>query len=293
MGHFAAHERYRLQEQGPGRSGHLVQRPGRLCEKPAAGDHHPDPDYERIGTRVDGEWRQLNTHVLQIENEYYSFVRPKAVAHSGEKPTTALRRAGVEYVEIRALDLNPFQPLGLDGEQLLFLETLMLYCLLEDSPRVDPHERGRINRNQGLVARCGRDPSLHLTRGDGRRVRLTHWAEELFDALQGPASLLDEAHDSRCYRDNLAALRVRIESPRHTPSARVLAEMQEHEEEFVQFAMRVSVQHQQHFMSTPLPDDTRRRFAEAARQSLEEQKRLEESDQLPFEAYLEKYFREE
>lgn len=252
----------------------------------------PDPVYERIGTRVDGEWRQLNTNILQIENEYYSFVRPKAVARSGEKPTTALRRSGVEYVEIRALDLNPFQPLGIGSEQMLFMETLLLFCLLDDSPRVEPRERGSINRNQGLVARRGRDPSLRLSRGDGRQVRLSRWAEELFDALQAPAMMLDEAHRSSRYRDNLAVLRIRVEAPQQTPSAMVLAEMQERDEEFVHFAMRISEKHHQHFVSRPLSDAVRQRFAEAARESLAEQRRLEESDPLSFEAYLEAYFQE-
>lgn len=252
----------------------------------------PDPEYARIGTRVDGQWRQLSTHVLQIENEYYSFVRPKAVARSGEKPTTALRRAGVEYVEIRALDLNPFQPLGVGTEQLLFMETLLLFCVLEDSPRMDAHEQGRINANQGLVARGGRDPSLHLSRGDGTQVRLVQWAGELFDALRGPARLLDEAHRTSDYQRSLAALRARVEAPQRTPSARVLAEMQERGEEFTQFAMRVSRQHQRRFVSEPLADETRRRFADEARASLAEQRRLEASDELPFEEYLQAYFRQ-
>lgn len=250
----------------------------------------PDPEYGRIGTLVAGEWRQLNTNILQIENEYYSFVRPKAVTRSGEKPTSALRRAGVEYVEIRALDLNPFQPLGIGSEQLLFLETLLLFCLLEDSPPVDAHERGRINRNQGLVARRGRDPSLHLSRADGRQVPLTRWAEELFDALLAPSLMLDEAHRTSRYRENLDGLRARIEAPNHTPSAGMLAEMQERDEEFVQFAMRISKQHHEHFVSEPLPEVVRRRFAEAARKSLVVQRRLEESDELSFEAYLQEYF---
>lgn len=252
----------------------------------------PDPDYERIGTRVDGEWRQLNTHILQIENEYYSFVRPKAVARSGEKPTTALRRAGVEYVEIRALDLDPFQPLGLGAEQLLFMEVLLLFCLLEDAPPIHAREQGRINRNQGLVARRGRDPTLNLSRGDGRPVRLGEWASELFDTLHTPARLLDEAHQWSRYRDCLAGLRARVEEPERTPSARVLSEMRDRDEEFVQFAMRISREHEQYFLTESLPEETRRRFADAAATSLAEQKRLEDADQQSFEAYLEAYFRE-
>ncbi|PWG64642.1 glutamate--cysteine ligase [Spiribacter halobius] len=250
----------------------------------------PDPEYQRIGTRVDGEWRQLNTNVLQIENEYYSFVRPKAATRSGEQPTLALRRAGVEYVEIRALDLNPFEPLGVNARQLAFMEILLVYCLLEESPPIDARERGWINANQGLVARQGRDPRLTLHRGDGGRVRLLDWAAELFDAMAGPAELLDEVHGDHRYRDVLAEYRRCAEDPGCTPSARVLAEMQDRGEEFVQFALRVSRAHAAAFRRRELPEDLRQRLAAEARASLEAQREIEAADTLPFEAYLQRYF---
>ena len=250
----------------------------------------PDPEYERIGTRVDGEWRQLNTNILQIENEYYGFVRPKAVAHSGEKPTLALRRAGVEYVEIRALDLNPFVPVGVDARTLRFLEILLLFCLLQRSPPIDPRELGRINCNQGLVARQGRDPDLRLYRADGRKVPLRHWAEELMQALAGPAELLDQLRDGTPYADALRASHAMVRDPELTPSARVLAEMRDREENFIEFAMRVSTGHQRHFLGQPLDPELRERFETIARQSIDEQGAIEAADDIPFEEYLDRYF---
>ncbi|MCS4504351.1 glutamate--cysteine ligase [Arhodomonas aquaeolei] len=249
-----------------------------------------DPEYARIGTHVDGEWRQLNTNILQIENEYYSFVRPKAVANSGERPTTALRRAGVEYVEIRALDLNPFEPVGVDVPQLLFMETLLLFCLLQDSPPIDAHEQGRINHNQGLVARKGREPGLVLYRGDGSEVTLTDWARELFDALAAPARMLDAHTDDAPYTAALAEYRRRVEDPALTPSARVLAEMREHDEDFIEFAMRVSRAHEHTFKSTPLDPGLAERFEAASRESLAEQAAIEADDTVSFEDYVAHYF---
>ncbi len=250
----------------------------------------PDAEYQRIGTVVDGEWRQLNTNILQIENEYYSFVRPKAVANSGEKPTLALRRAGVEYVEIRALDLNPFAPVGLHEEQLVFLEILLLFCLLEDSPHISPREQAGINANQGLVARQGRDPALSLYRGDRERVPLRTWAAELFQALQGPAELLDQLRPGQPYQQALARFRACADDPGCTPSARVLAEMRENGENFVDFALRVSQQHERHFKSEPLDPALAERFRETAEQSLREQQDIEASDTLDFQEYLDRYF---
>ncbi len=253
----------------------------------------PDPDYARIGTRVDGEWRQLNTNILQIENEYYSFVRPKAAARSGEQPTCALRRAGVEYVEIRALDLDPFSPIGITPDQMVFLETLLLFCLLSDSPPVDAAEQSHINANQGLVARSGRDPDLTLYRGDGKRVRLRDWARELFDAMEGPAELLDEIHGDARYRHVLARYRARVDNAELTPSAQVLAEMAANREEFVEFGLRVSAAHAQTLRNTPLDPAIRSRLARQATESLAEQARLEAADEPAFEAFLHAYFEQE
>ena len=253
----------------------------------------PDPDYARIGTCVDGEWRQLNTNVLQIENEYYSFVRPKAAARSGEQPTCALRRAGVEYVEIRALDLDPFSPIGITGDQMAFLETLLLFCLLEDSPPIEAAEQNHINANQGLVAREGRDPSLTLYRGNGDRVRLRDWARELFDAMVAPAELLDEIHGDARYRTVLNQYRARVEDPELTPSARVLAAMQANGEEFVEFGLRVSTAHAETLRREPLDAAIEERLRSEAAASLAEQARLEATPEPPFEAFLQAYFQQQ
>ena len=250
----------------------------------------PDPEYARIGTRVAGEWRQLNSNVLQIENEYYSFVRPKAAARSGEQPTCALRRAGVEYVEIRALDLDPFSPIGITHDQTDFLEILLLFCLLSDSPAIDAAEQSRINANQGLVARAGRDPELKLHRADGERVGLRDWAREIFDGMAGPAELLDEVHDQHHYRQVLSRYRERIDDASLTPSARVLEVMDRNHEEFVEFGLRVSADHADTLRCQPLDPTMAAALEEEAAESLAEPARLEAMDEPPFETFLAAYF---
>ena len=250
----------------------------------------PDPEYARIGTYVDGEWRQLNTNILQIENEYYSFVRPKAIAKSGEQPTFALRRAGVEYVEIRALDLNPFDPIGVNAEQLEFLEVLLVLCLLEDSPPIDPAEQSHINANQGLVARNGRDPDLTLYRGNGNRVRLRDWAAELLEAMSGPAELLDEVHGDARYRHTLAAFRERASHPELTPAAQILDEMGTNKEEFVEFGKRLSNQHAQGLRQNALSRQDYQALVIEAEETIAEQHSLEAMDAPSFETYLQNYF---
>ena len=93
-----------------------------------------DPRYEKIGVVVDGEYRQLNANILQIENEYYSAIRPKPSKVSQSRITVALRTLGVEYVEVRTLDLNLTDPVGINQNQLRLLEALLIYLSAHPEP---------------------------------------------------------------------------------------------------------------------------------------------------------------
>ncbi len=249
----------------------------------------PAPEYAAIGVCVDGEWRQLNDNILQIENEYYSFIRPKSVARSGERPTLALRRGGVEYVEIRALDVNVFDPMGLNADQLRFVEAFLLVCLLLESPPIGSDEQREVNHNQAQVARNGRDPGLTLQRG-GQAIPLRQWACELVDATEAVAELLDQTLGTDAYRRTVAIQRAAVADPDRTPSARILAQMRAQGETFVEFALRHSHEHARRFRSHPLPPDEQQALDALAAQSLREQAELEASDTVSFEEYLENYF---
>src|SRR5947209_14629576 len=137
----------------------------------------PHPPYQKIGVKGNGEYQQLNANILQIENEYYSFIRPKRVARSGERPTKALQRAGVEYVEVRALDVSAFDPVGVNQNKLRFLEAFLALCLLKDSPPIADSEQAALDQNHVTVARRGREPGLTLAR-EGREVSMLGWARE-------------------------------------------------------------------------------------------------------------------
>src|SRR6516162_2585562 len=225
------------------------------------------PPYEALGVEVDGEWRQLNANILQIENEYYSFIRPKRVARSGERPTKALRRAGVEYVEVRALDVSAFDPVGVNQNKLRFLEAFLALCLLKDSPPIGESEQGALDSNHVTVARRGREPGLTLWRA-GREVPLREWARELLDSMAGICEVLDHGDSARPYTQALATQVAKIDDPTLTPSARLMAEL-EGGESFYDLALRMSAEHKAYFLDLYPPNAERlREFATEAQESL-------------------------
>ena len=143
----------------------------------------PWPAYEAIGIQApSGDYNQLAVTLLQIENEFYGTIRPKRVIEPGERPLHALRARGVEYVEVRLMDLNPFLPVGIDEQTMRFLDVFLLHCLLSDSPPDSPAEIEALKRNQHLVAERGREPGLKLACG-GMEVALTDWAAQVMGEL--------------------------------------------------------------------------------------------------------------
>ncbi|HEX7046673.1 MAG TPA: glutamate--cysteine ligase [Gammaproteobacteria bacterium] len=249
----------------------------------------PWPPYSKIGVKTPDGWRQLNDHILQIENEYYSFIRPKNITRSGEKPTLALKRRGVRYIEVRALDVSAFDPAGVNLPELYFLEVFLAFCLLSASPPISADEQAEIDYNQTQVATRGREPGLKL-RHNGQDVELRDWADEALEAMQSVAEILDGCEPDRRYSSALAAQRLIARDPEQTPSARMLDEMRSNEESFFDFAMRKSVEHRDAYLAQPLAPERETFFRETAERSLVEQRAIEAADTLSFDEYLERYF---
>ena len=248
------------------------------------------PPYERIGVKVNGEYRQLNANILQIENEYYASMRPKQPPQGNEKPIMALRQRGVRYVELRSMDINPLEPLGVTASQLRFLEMFLLFCLLAESPPLDTEERQMIDDNQMAAALTGRDPALILQRRREPATPLRRWAADILQRLQPVSELLDIGEETRPYAMALAEQREVLADPDRTPSARILAGMRASGENFFRYARRLSEQRRDALQSEPLAEERVRFFTEAAERSLREQAEIEAADDISFDEFLRRYF---
>jgi len=251
----------------------------------------PNAIFEEIGVKVNGEYQQLNANILQIENEYYSTVRPKQIVQGDEKPSTALNERGIAYVELRSLDVNALDPHGINSEQLHFLEVFMLFCLLQPSPALSQSEISAIDENLLLVAHQGRKPDLDLLRGD-EKIRLQDWASELCNEMKEVANLLDQANYCENYFSSVKSQIASVFDPELTPSARMIANMKEHDEGFYHYAQRMSKHHCQYYKNQSLSNSKIQFFEDMASDSLKNQKQLETNDKISFDEYLENYFKE-
>lgn len=250
----------------------------------------PYPAYEAVGVRnPGGDYNQLGTSLLQIENEFYGTIRPKRTVRTGERPLHALRERGVEYVEVRLMDLDPFVSVGITAQTMRLLDVFLLHCLLQESPPDTPEEITELKRNQHLTAERGREPGLCLQRR-GQTVPLVDWAAQILQECTPLAAALDATHHSSDYGDALRAAQALVSAPQDTPSARVLARMAAvHGNNFTAFSTSQSAMAREALLALPWSAQQQARFDVMAQKSLAEQKAIEAADTLPFEEWRQQY----
>ena len=250
----------------------------------------PEPAYQTIGLKENSGYKQLSVNQLQIENEYYSPIRPKSVSFSGERPTAALRRSGIEYVEIRSLDINVFDPVGINQNTMRFMEAFLIYCLLKESPPFTKENNEEALKNHTATAKRGRDPSLELQR-DGKIVSLSNWATEILRDVKMVAELIEKGDGPDAYVHAVDAQLQLVSDSELTPSARMLAELKDTGTSFFEFAMTCTLGHKQYFEDlTPLAAARNKEFSDEATESIRRQRKIETSDAVNFEEYLKQWF---
>ncbi|SMN00963.1 Glutamate--cysteine ligase [uncultured Candidatus Thioglobus sp.] len=241
-------------------------------------------EYEEIGIKKSNKYQQLNTNILQIENEYYASVRPKPDVASDKKPLDALGENGIAYIELRSLDINPNLPLGIDQSQVLFLEVFLLFCLLENSPMISSRAQFEIDRNDQLVAHQGRQPDLTLTH-QGREVTLKELGNTTMDKMQLCAGLLGQS-----YQTAVEKIAQRINQPELTPSAITLSEMRKQKQGFFDYTNSLAKQHQKDFLAKKIDQKHFDYLDQQAKKSCEQQIQIEQADNIDFDEYLANYF---
>jgi glutamate--cysteine ligase len=250
----------------------------------------PNRKYEQIGVLVDGQYRQLNTNTLQIENEYYSSIRPKPRADSTSRPMSALKKSGVEYIEVRTLDLSMRDPVGVSETQLCFMEAFLIYCLLIESPPITQEEQVEIDMRDLLVAQEGRRKGLKLPR-NGREVSFESWAIEILEPIRDVAAALDVGGED--YLSAVDSQILAVKESELTPSAQILAHMMETGTSFLDFTLECSNAHERYFSSLPLNLEKQELLTRLAKTSLTEQQQLEKRTKQSFGDYLQGYFGQE
>lgn len=247
---------------------------------------HPYPKYKEIGLKDEsGEYLQLSTAIIQIEAEFYGAIRPKPKPHSEMRPVIALNQQGIEYLEVRCLDLNPFDRTGINSEIVRFIDAFLIFCWLMDSPLDSFDESREMQSNQLLTVKQGRQPDLELKR-NGNSIRLSKWSGEILDGLAEVVSVLDSTMGTREYSKSMELQRQKVVDSRFTPSAQILAQMEASGLGYYSFIKSQADKHRAHYLGKPLTAEKMQSFDELANLSAREQSLVEANQDQTLEEYL-------
>jgi len=246
------------------------------------------PPYTELGVLAQGEYRQLNDHTLQIENEFYSMVRPKRTGNPMLRPTRLLAESGVEYLELRFLDLNPFTAIGIDIDQTRMLDIFVVYCALLESPPISTMEQQEIIENRQRTVLRGREPGLTL-QIDGREKTLLEQGHGILQAMIPVAELLDAGCHTTDFSIALKQYDHMLNDLSLTPSARILEEMQTCDEAFALFARRKAAEHEHWFKMAAINSQVATKLAQQAQLSHENLQQLEHEQSDDFAVFLANY----
>ncbi|MFK3663416.1 glutamate--cysteine ligase [Scandinavium sp. NPDC088450] len=245
----------------------------------------PSEEYAKIGVEKDGKFLQINSNILQIENELYAPIRPKRVTRSGETPSDALLRGGIEYIEVRSLDINPFSPIGVDEQQVRFLDLFMVWCVLADAPEMSSDELLCTRTNWNRVILEGRKPGLTLGIGcETAQFPLAKVGKDLFADLKRVAQTLDSIEGGNAYQQVCDELVASFDNPELTFSARILRSMLE--SGIGGTGKALGEQYRTMLREEPLEILHEADFEAEREASIARQRQIEEADTEPFAAVV-------
>ena len=251
--------------------------------------NEPSSVYQKFAGKKEGEYQQLNANVLQIENELYSPIRPKQPTESLEKPSEALDKRGVSYIEVRALDVNPFSAIGIEENQFYFLDVFLMYCVTKPSAMMDAKQYHETEVNLSAVVDHGRDPDLMLL-DEEQLIGLSAWALQLFCDMAEVALILDEANGTTHYSTALQLEKQKILDPSLTPSAKILQRLVSQQCDNGELGLVLAEDYKKQLIDSDYEFMNEEELSEHARLSIEKQRIIEHSDNISFDGFLSSYF---
>lgn len=229
--------------------------------------HTPSQYYNELPALFHPKAKQLNTNILQIDNEYYSNIRPKPKFISEQTPSLLLYQNGIEYIEIRLFDLNPYQPLGVTASQLAFTDVFCTHCLLQPEVTLT---QDQIQSNRNTITKFGLDRNQTLHHEDQLKATPTVASDKLNQLLL-TAQWMDQHTAQPTYTTAVLEQQQKIQDWDHFIAQRLL----EHKDDYHQHILSLSQSHHNYFQQRTLSPDTKNKLQAIANDSAQQQKELE------------------
>lgn len=177
------------------------------------------PSYDSVKEFVSDINKFIDDGDLSEAKELYTQIRLKP--KNPQDLLNSLENDGIEYIEIRTLDINPFYKCGLVRHDMKFLHLFLIYMFIKDESDYEDWQK-EAKYNEEATAESAYVESMRLLR-DGEEVTLKSWAADIINEMHGMCEVLGIDEDR-----TLSLMLNRISNPDLTYGKRLLKLIKEH-----------------------------------------------------------------
>ncbi|MDF2612328.1 MAG: glutamate/cysteine ligase,/amino acid ligase [Clostridia bacterium] len=149
--------------------------------------NHTDlfPDYASVESYVKSIEDFVKENTIQSHKELYTQIRPKA--KDNKDLLNSITEDGIQYIEIRSIDINPFEKGGISLDDLDFIHIFMLYLLLKEETNYKEWQQDALF-NQKLISKGGMENVCLIK--DGEETTKREWALNILDEVKNMSEVL-------------------------------------------------------------------------------------------------------
>ncbi|MGD6858454.1 MAG: glutamate--cysteine ligase [Enterobacteriaceae bacterium] len=244
--------------------------------------------YEKLKGEKYINYYQINSNFLQIENELYTLIRPKRNLEINEFLSDVLIKKGVEYVEIRSIDINPFEPIGVTKNQIFFLDIFLVWCAIKYAPKIKNNDFIEVNKNWNKIILNGRNPKLSICLNNKSTTKsFKEIVSKLFIDFYRIANIFDYNNKNENYKNACNEMYKIVDDPKKTLSYKILNLIKKYG--IYEYGIKISKNYLNKLNKEKLNFLNLNYFRKESYNSLKKQYFLEQNDKLVFKNFLNRY----
>ncbi|MFH0332607.1 bifunctional glutamate--cysteine ligase GshA/glutathione synthetase GshB [Clostridium perfringens] len=177
---------------------------------------------------------------IQSIKEYYNPIRLKSLG--SEDMLESLLNKGIDYLEVRLLDLDPLSVQGVNKETLYLVHLFMIYTLLKENKEITYKDQEEFFKNHDMVSLKGRNEEA-VIHENGIPVLLKDKGREILSEMDEIVEILFSNNEK--FKNVIKRALEKINNPHDTISEKLIKDIKE--EGYINFHMRLAKEYLNNF----------------------------------------------
>ena len=196
--------------------------------------------YNSIGEYASDIKNLVKDKEIQSIKEYYNPIRLKSLG--SEDMLESLLHKGIDYLEVRLLDLDPLSIQGVSKETLYLVHLFMIYTLLKENKEITYKDQEEFFKNHDMVALKGRNEDA-VIHENGVPVLLKDKGREILSEMDEIVEILFSNNEE--FKNVIKRALEKINNPHDIISEKLIKDIKE--EGYINFHMRLAKEYLNNF----------------------------------------------